>query len=261
MNDISKRLRWDSSDFVSPNPLEIVIDIVLDIVIHSGFHHVRTIIARIIFLRLRAHYAAYCAVALFTFVGTFVSAPTALHAQYRLSINPTLLTPLREFAGVVSPYNASINFSIYHFRREGQLSLGGSFGMQYFNFRPDRKGSDYLYELLTFPFCLGFHVNLLPEFILKPYYGAEAGALFFRYSTLTPQLERGLVENVGVILAPNGGFRYEITNDMWLDVNVRYQIVFHEPFQYGPTERYRSQGFTALGWMLGFSYAINGNGR
>jgi hypothetical protein len=169
-----------------------------------------------------------------------------------------LLTPVRELSSVVQPYNPGFSFSVYRFTRQTPLCLGASVGFQYFALQEQRRNADYGYELLTFPLNLGFQVNLLPDFVLNPYYGAEAGIIFFRYRTFDPSLATTLVDNLGVSIVPNLGFRIAITDDMILDLNIRYQLSYHEPFQYGPSEQYRTQGFSFVGWSLGFNYAISG---
>jgi hypothetical protein len=179
-------------------------------------------------------------------------------AQYRLSINPAAYTPLNELTGLVVPINPAFTFSMYHFTNRTPLSVGGSIGFQYYNQQPERRGRDHSYELLTFPLLMGFHVNLLPDFVVNHYYGAEMGIMFMRYTLHTPQLTTSIQNIIGLTVAPNTGFRIQIAENLLLDLNVRYQLTFHREVIYGPTEQYRTSGFNALGWTIGFSYAVNG---
>jgi hypothetical protein len=182
-------------------------------------------------------------------------------AQYRLGFNPTLVLPIGGFAANVPQFNAGFTTTVYRYTSQTPISLGGSVGFQVYDVRADRKGKDYTFDMISFPLTLGFHVNLLPDFVLNPYYGAEAGAVFFRYRAYTPALETSFYGNIGAVLAPNGGFRIEIVEGLLLDLNVRYQWVFHDTYQYGPSEQYRIQGYTTLGVAVGFSYAVNGSAR
>jgi hypothetical protein len=199
-------------------------------------------------------------VAVFACTLAFAFVPATL-AQYRLGFNPTLVMPVGSFAANAPQFNAGFTATVYRYTNQTPISLGGSIGFQVYDVRADRKGKDYTYDMISFPLTLGFHVNLLPDFVLNPYYGAEAGAIFFRYRTYTPSLETSFVGSIGALLAPNGGFRIEIAEGLLLDLNVRYQWVFHDPIQYGPTEQYKTQGYTTLGVAIGFSYAVNGSAR
>ncbi len=195
---------------------------------------------------------------LFVAVIVLVLASTTLLAQYRLAINPMLLTPVGQIAGVVQPTNPGFSFSMYRYTRQIPFSIGGSVGFQFFESQPERKGKDYTYEVLSFPLLFGAHFNLLPEFFLNPYYGLEAGAMFFRYRVFAPDMTITPVNSIAIVLVPQAGFRITILDDVMLDISVRYQYTLHEQFRYGPTDEYRTQGFTALGWMLGLSVPVNG---
>jgi hypothetical protein len=184
--------------------------------------------------------------------------PAALRAQYRLAINPALFTPVGQISSVVQPTNPGFSFSMYRYTRQIPFSIGGSVGFQFFDSQPERKGKDYTYEVLAFPLLFGAQFNLLPEFFLNPYYGLEAGAMFFRYRVFAPDMTTTAVNNIAIVLVPQAGFRITILDDLMLDVSVRYQYTLHEQFRYGPTDEYRTQGFTALGWMLGLSVPVNG---
>jgi hypothetical protein len=179
-------------------------------------------------------------------------------AQYRLSVNPMIFTPLEGMADVAVPINPGFTFSMMHYTNRTPISLGGSIGFQYYNFQPARRGRTYSYELLAFPLNIGFQVNLLPDFVINHYYGADAGAMIMRYTRHSPQYQTSLEYLIGVTLAPNAGFRIQIAENLLLDLNVRYQITFHRDINYGPGDEYRLRGFNALGWMIGFSYAVNG---
>ncbi len=183
------------------------------------------------------------------------------HAQYRLSLNPGVQLPLRDFAGIVNPINPAMTFSIYRYSRQSPISLGTTFGYQYYYTQKERLGRDYTYELQALPLLLGFRYDLLPEFFMKPYYGAEAGVLFFRYRLYDPAKTVSIASGIAISVIPTAGVRFDVTDDLIVDFNVRYQLSFHDPIKYGLTEDTKFQSFSTLGLAVGFSYAISGSAR
>lgn len=183
-------------------------------------------------------------------------------AQYMLTFYPGISLPVKGIQGIVNPINPSASFSVYRFTKQLPIALGVTVGLDSYSSLPERLGSTHTLDLLTVPLLLGFRYELLPEFVLRPYYGAEAGILWFRYRFFQPdKTSNGEASGVAVAFVPKVGFRFELMEDFLLELSLRYQLAFHDPIQYGPGEIINIQQLSTLGIQLGISFPIVGRYR
>lgn len=192
----------------------------------------------------------------------FSSFPMQSKAQYMLTFYPGISIPLKGVQDIVNPVNASFSFSVYRFTKQMPIALGVTVGLDSYSSLSERLGTTHTLDLLTIPLLLGFRYELLPEFVLRPYYGAEAGVVWFRYRFFQPdKTHNGEASGVAVALIPKLGFRFELFEDFLLELSLRYQMAFHDPIHYGVGEEIKIQQLSMLGIQLGVSFPISGRYR
>lgn len=188
------------------------------------------------------------------FLGAFF--PIHLHAQYwHVGINQGIAYPLSGITGNSPPLNWMPSLTVHYFPKNNPLILGGSISMQYFGRTDSVRKQGENYEMLSFPISLCFQYLLLPEPPFRPYYGVETGVTWFRYRFFDKERFTGSTDNIGLLVTPNAGFKIEIFEGLDIDLNVRFQLLFHERFEWGSAGKALA-GYNMLAFSLGLNYQM-----
>ncbi|MBL7991989.1 MAG: hypothetical protein JNN25_11165 [Candidatus Kapabacteria bacterium] len=183
-------------------------------------------------------------------------APWQLSAQYwHAGIYQGVSIAQRGLAGNTNQLNWIPSLAIHYFPKNNPIILGGSLSMQFFNPSEAARKQGENFELLVFPLSMCFQFLLLPEPPFRPYYGVETGAAWYRYRFFNKEREIGSDNNIALLVTPNVGVKVEIFEDLDIDLNVRYQFLFHERLEWG-TAGQATQGYNILNVSLGLNYQL-----
>ena len=64
----------------------------------------------------------------------------------------------------------------------------------------------------------------------------------------------GQDNNFGLVVTPNVGLKIELVENMDLDLNIRYQWLFHDRLEWGSAQA--TQGYSILAVSLGLNYQM-----
>jgi outer membrane protein W len=147
------------------------------------------------------------------------------------------------------------SLEVQYFPKKSPLILGGSISVQFIDRSPDARKQGENFELLAFPISMTFQFLLLPEPPFRPYYGVQTGATLYRYRFFDKEQQIGSDNNVALVVTPNAGLKVEIVEDLDIDLNVRYQFLFHDPVQWGSAGK-SLQGYNIFALSLGLNYQL-----
>ncbi|MCU0425133.1 MAG: hypothetical protein MUF71_05845 [Candidatus Kapabacteria bacterium] len=188
------------------------------------------------------------------FLGTVL--PTRLHAQYwHVGINQGVMYPLSGVTSNSPQFNWMPSLAVHYFPKNNPLVLGGSISMQFFGRGDSARLNGENFELLSFPISMCFQYLLLPEPPFRPYYGIETGVTWFRYRFFDKERFIGSTDNIGLLVTPNAGFKIEIFDGLDIDLNVRFQLLFHERFEWGSAGKALA-GYNMLSFSVGLNYEM-----
>jgi outer membrane protein W len=183
-------------------------------------------------------------------------APKQLLAQYwHVGISQGISLAQRGLAGNTNQWNWMPSLAIHYFPKNNPIILGGSLSMQFFSPSEAARKQGENFELLVFPLSMCFQYLLLPEPPFRPYYGIETGAAWYRYRFFNKEREVGGDNNIALLVTPNAGVKVEIFEDLDIDLNVRYQFLFHERLEWGSAGQ-ATQGYNILTISLGLNYQL-----
>ncbi|MCS6807725.1 MAG: hypothetical protein RML40_03645 [Bacteroidota bacterium] len=176
------------------------------------------------------------------------------YGQYwRVGIYQGVAVPTTVLTANSPAWNWTPGASVHYFPRNNALIIGGAVSLQYFGPTYAARQQGMNFEYLGLPISLCFMRLLLPDPPFRPYYGADIGVTWFRYRFFEREIFREMYSNVGVLAAPNGGIKIEIFEGIDLDLNIRYQLLLHERFEW---ESKVFSGYNMIGISLGLNYAI-----
>ncbi|MFY8000702.1 MAG: hypothetical protein ACOVSW_19070 [Candidatus Kapaibacteriota bacterium] len=182
--------------------------------------------------------------------------PQRLSAQYwHVGIFQGVAMGQRGLSGNSNPVTWMPSLTVHYFPKNNPLVLGGSISMQFFDRTQALQKQGEGFELLAFPISMCFQYLLLPEPPFRPYYGVETGATIYRYRFYDKERLIGSESNVALLVTPNVGLKVEIFEDLDLDLNVRYQFLFHERIEWGSAGQ-SLQGYNFLAVSLGLNYQL-----
>jgi hypothetical protein len=201
------------------------------------------------------HIVRTCSGPCFSVLLCFVWLSVCASAQnYRVGLYQGVALPQRTLAATLPPINSYSWINVHFFGKNNPITLGGSIGLQYFPRIEEPRPSEG-YDILAIPLSVCFQYLLLPnEF--RPYYGVETGIAAYRYRFYQGVGITETLTNVALILAPNAGVKVEIFEGMDVELNVRYQFLFHDIITWGSTGQFVIQGYQMLGISLGLNYAL-----
>jgi hypothetical protein len=184
----------------------------------------------------------------------WLSSPPAAAQNYRVGLYQGVALPQRSLAATTPAINWYPWLNVHFFGKNNPITIGGSLGLQYFP-RIEQPLPAESYDVMAFPLSICFQYLLLPnEF--RPYYGVETGVAAFRYRFYQGNAITETVTNVALTVTPNAGVKIEIFEGMDLELNVRYQFLFHDIITWGSTGQFATQGYQMLGISLGVNYAL-----
>jgi outer membrane protein W len=180
--------------------------------------------------------------------------PVVVQAQYyHVGLNQGIGLPQRALARITTNPTWLPSLSIFYYPKNSPIAIGGSIAFQPFERNETvRQGEGY--DLLSIPVSICFQYTLLPD-NFRPYYGVETGVAWVRYRFFDRETFQGTQQLVSLVVAPNAGVKITLFEEMDVDVNVRYQFLFHDPFEWGSARQF-IQGYQILGISLGFNYRL-----
>ena len=187
-------------------------------------------------------------------LGVLCLSPPAMAQFYRVGIYQGVALPQRSLASSAPAINWYPWINVHYFGKNNPITLGGSLGLQYFprieNPRPSES-----FDVMAFPLSMCFQYLILP-YEFRPYYGVETGVAIYRYRFYQGDVITGTAGNLALTVTPNVGAKVEIFEGMDVELNVRYQFLFHDIINWGSTGQFATQGYQMLGISLGVNYAL-----
>lgn len=193
-----------------------------------------------------------CIVAALVFI---VGAHTHTLAQhYRIGLYQGVAIPQRSLAATTLPVVWYPSMNAHFFGKNNPITIGTSIGLQYFPRTADAERLPESYDVTGVPFSMCFQYLLLPV-PFRPYYGVETGVAWYRYRFYEGPRMVEMLDNVALIVTPNAGIKVEIFEGMDVEVNVRYQFMFHDIIKWGSNGQ-MLQGYQTLAFSLGVNYQL-----
>jgi hypothetical protein len=183
-------------------------------------------------------------------------APKQLSAQYwHVGIYQGVSLAQRGLAGNSNQYNWMPSLTVHYFPKNNPLIVGGSLSMQFFSPSETVQKQGENFELLAVPLSICFQYLLLPESSFRPYYGIETGVAWCRYRIFDKEKLIGSNNEVALLVTPNVGAKVELFEGMDIDLNIRYQFLFHDNLVWGSAGQ-SLQGYNVLTASLGLNYQM-----
>jgi hypothetical protein len=182
-------------------------------------------------------------------------APKRGYAQhYRIGLYQGLAVPQRSLAATTPLVNWYPSLNAHFFGKNNPITIGTSLGLQYFPRTAEAERAAESYDAMSVPLSLCFQYLLLPV-PFRPYYGVETGIAWYRYRFYEGRQMVEMLDNVALVVTPNAGVKVEIFEGMDVELNVRYQFMFHDIIPWGSAGKVL-QGYQMLAFSLGVNYEL-----
>lgn len=183
-----------------------------------------------------------------------LSSPLANAQYYRIGLYQGIAIPQRSLGASSPLFNWYPSLNAHFFGRNNPITIGASLGLQYFPRTLEAEKLPESYDVMATPLSICFQYLLLPP-PFRPYYGVETGVAWYRYRFYQGIQRVEQLDNVALIVAPNAGVKVEIFEGMDIELNVRYQYMFHDIIKWGSAGQVL-QGYQTLAFSLGVNYAL-----
>ncbi|TAE29342.1 MAG: hypothetical protein EAZ92_06520 [Candidatus Kapaibacterium sp.] len=180
---------------------------------------------------------------------------TVIFAQhYRIGLYQGIAIPQRTFAEITPVVNWYPSINAHFFGKNTPITMGASASFQYFPRNAEAQKAQESYETTLVPLSLCFQYLLLPP-PFRPYYGLEAGLAWYRYQFYNGERPTERLNNTSLVVTPNAGVKIELFDQLDLEINVRYQFVFHDIIPWGNAGKVIN-GYQMLAFSLGVNYQL-----
>jgi hypothetical protein len=194
----------------------------------------------------------WCLVLVSVFIFRAYTHTQAQH--YHIGLYQGIALPQRSLAETTLPAVWYPSMNLHFFGKNNPITMGTSIGLQYFPRTSDAERLPESYDVMSVPFSICFQYLLLPV-PFRPYYGVETGVAWYRYRFYEGLKMTEMLDNVALILTPNAGIKVEIFEGMDVEINVRYQFMFHDIIKWGSNGQ-MLQGYQTLAFSLGVNYQL-----